>query len=390
MKIERIEVFHANGGWRPWTFIKISTSEGITGWSECSDSHGSPKGIEGVIHNLSDLIIGENPLLINKILCLLYARTRQSPGSIIQKSIAGIENALWDIKGKAMHSPVNSLLGGGLRDEINLYWSHCGTSRVRASHLIKKPRISTFNDLKEFCDEIKKSGFKTIKTNIARLGSNSSIYMPGFAKSDGYPELNISKDLENDLILWISNFREFLGDEVNIALDLNFNFRTDGYIKIANLLEKYNLAWLEIDLYNKNSLRFIRDKINIPITSCENLYGLHQFKPFLDTESFDICSIDVIWNGLLESIKIANLANINNINVTCHNFNGHLSSFISMHFCSLISNFKIAEYDVDDVPWKDELFSDKPLIEDGKFKFNNRPGWGCDINEKLLRKYLWN
>ena len=101
------------------------------------------------------------------------------------------------------------------------------------------------------------------------------------------------------------------------------------------------------------------------------MYGLSQFKPFF--QSFDICSIDVIWNGLLESIKVASLANINNLNVTCHNFNGHLSSFISMHFCSLIPNLKIAEYDVDDVPWKDELFTEKPIIQEGHFLINNKP-----------------
>ena len=389
MRIDKIEVFHANGGWRPWTFVKILTSDGLVGWSECSDSHGSPKGIEGVINDLSGLILGKDPLLINQILCLIYSRTRQSKGSIIQKAISGIENALWDIKAKSMNCPVNSLFGGDLRKNINLYWSHCGTSRVRASNLIKKPQISNFDDLRIFTDEIKKSGFNAIKTNIAILDENPSIYMPGFAKSIGFPELNMSRKLEDNLVLWISNFREYLGNQFEIALDLNFNFRTDGYIKIAKLLEEYNLAWLEIDLYNEKSLRFIRDKINIPISSCENLYGLSQFKPFFDSESIDICSIDVIWNGFLESIKIANLAELNNINVTCHNFNGHLSSFISMHFCSLISNFRIAEFDVDDVPWKDELFSHKPIINNGNFEFNNRPGWGCDVNENALRKYLW-
>ena len=389
MKIKSIEIFHINAGWRPWSFLKITTSEDIIGWSEFTDSHGSPKGIEAVIYELSELIIGKNPILINEIITLLNNRTRQSPGSIIHKAIAGIENALWDIAGKSMNCSVNTLLGGGLRDKINLYWSHCGTSRVRAYDLIKKPRISTFDDLEVFSKEIKDSGFKTIKTNIAILGENPYIYMPGFAKSIGHPELNLSKKLLNDTVLWISNFRNYLGNDIEIALDLNFNFKTDGYIKIGQALEDYDLNWLEIDIYNSESLRFIRNKLNIPISSCENLYGLRQFKPYLDNQSLDICSIDVIWNGLTESIKIANLASINDINVTCHNFNGHLSTFISMQFCSLVPNLKIAEIDVDDVPWREEIFSESPEIIDGFFKFNNKPGWGCDINEKLLKNFLW-
>ncbi len=389
MKITSISVFHADAGWRPWTFVKISTNEGIIGWSECSDSHGSPKGIEGVIKDLSNILVGQNPLNINKVLSLLESRTRQSPGSIIQKSIAGIENALWDIKAKSLNIPVNELLGGILREKIDLYWSHCGTSRVRASELIKKQKISNFDDLEIFSNEIIKSGFKTIKTNIAILRDNPYIYMPGFAKSHGWPDLNCSDELIQDIELWISNFRNFLGNNINIALDLNFNFRTSGFIKIAKALESYNLSWLEIDSYDSKSLKEIKDKINIPITSCENLYGSRQYKPYFDNKSMDIASIDVIWNGLQESIKIANTAEINEINVTSHNFNGHLSTFISMHFCSMIKNFQIAEVDVDDIPWKDELFSDQPLINNGQFEFNNKSGWGCDLNENALNKYKW-
>ena len=189
--------------------------------------------------------------------------------------------------------------------------------------------------------------------------------------------------------MWISNLRKLLGEDYEIALDLNFNFKTDGYIKICSLLEEYKLSWVEIDCFNHSSLSYIREKINTPITSCENLYGLRQFKPFLDNQSVDFCSIDVIWNGFSESLKIAELANINEINVSCHNFNGHLSTFISMHFCSLVNNFKIGEIDVDDVPWKDEIFSDIPEIKNGTFLFNEKPGWGCDINENALNKYSW-
>ena len=109
----------------------------------------------------------------------------------------------------------------------------------------------------------------------------------------------------------------------------------------------------------------------------------------MDNQSVDFCSIDVIWNGFSESLKIAELAKINEINVSCHNFNGHLSTFISMHFCSLVNNFKIGEIDVDDVPWKDEIFSDIPKIKNGTFLFNEKPGWGCDINENALNKYSW-
>src|SRR3989338_11160003 len=100
----------------------------------------------------------------------MYSRTRQSAGSIIQKAIGGIENALLDIKAKSFDVPVYDLFGGKVRERLPLYWSHCGTSRVRAWDIVKKERIKSEDDVKIFGKEIKASGFKAIKTNPAILG----------------------------------------------------------------------------------------------------------------------------------------------------------------------------------------------------------------------------
>lgn len=389
MKINKVQVFHVNAGWRPWTFVKIETNKNIVGWSECTDSHGSPLGIEGVINDLKPLLIGKDPRNIANILFQLHSRTRQSPGSIIQKGIAGIENALWDIKAKDLNVPVYQLFGGSVRDTIPLYWSHCGTTRVRAYDIVKKPKIQNKKDIILFGNEIKMSGFKTIKTNICVLDKNPYVYMPGFFKSKGGPELNITNSLLYNIENWISNLQESIGNEISIALDLNFNFKVDGFIKIGKLLSKYNIAWLEIDTFDPISLRLIRDKIEIPITSGENLYTLWQYYPFFLNRSMDTVSIDVIWNGFSESKKIADLANLHEMNISPHNYNGHLSTFISLQLCANVNNLRIAEVDIDDVPWKDELFSNTPVFNDGEFKILNNPGWGCDLNEEVAKRYKW-
>jgi galactonate dehydratase len=390
MKICNIKVFHVDAGWRPWSFIKVETDKGLVGWSECTDSHGSPNGIEGVVKDLTPLLLNKDPRNISQLLSIMYSRTRQSPGSVIQKAIGGIENALWDIKAKDLNVPVYQLFGGPIRESISLYWSHCATTRIRAYDIVNKPRIKTFDDLCDFAEEIKQSGFKTIKTNIGMLDSEPYIYMPGFFKSDGGPELNANNALLKKIDKWIEKFRLALGDDIEIALDLNFNFKTDGYLKIGKLLEKYNLSWLEIDTYDPHSLRHIKDKINIPITSGENLYKLNQYNPFLINRAMDTASIDIIWNGISESKKIADLADLYEMNICPHNYNGHLSTFISLQFCSIVPNLRIAEVDLDDVPWRDELFTSVPLIENGDFKLTKLPGWGCDLNEDIALKFKWN
>jgi len=95
----------------------------------------------------------------------MHSRTRQSPGSVVQKAIGGIENALWDIKSKALSVPVYELFGGAVRESIPLYWSHCGTSRVRAWDKIQKPQIASYEDVSMFGQEVRSSGYKAIKTN---------------------------------------------------------------------------------------------------------------------------------------------------------------------------------------------------------------------------------
>ena len=306
MKIVKVDVFHVNAGWRPWSFIKVTTDTGPIGWSECTDSHGSPKGISGVVDDLCPLLLGQDPRNVGKLCWEMFSRTRQSPGSVVQKAIGGVENALWDIKAKDLEIPVYDLFGGAVRYSIPLYWSHCGTTRVRAWDIVKKQRIATKSDILEFGKEVRNSGYRAIKTNIAVLSEEPYVYMPGFFKSHGGPELNVDRKLLNSIDSWIGGLRDSVGGEIEIALDLNFNFKTEGYIKVADVLAQYDLMWLEIDSYNPDALRFIRDSIKIPITSCENLYGLRQYRPYFEKYSMDIASIDVIWNGFNESRKVLN------------------------------------------------------------------------------------
>ncbi len=389
MKVTSVDMLHADAGWRPWSFVKIVTDTGLVGWSECTDSHGSPRGMEGVVRDLAPLIVGEDPRRIELLLARMHARTRQSPGSVVQKAIGGIENALWDITGKALGVPVHALFGGAVRDQIPLYWSHCGTSRVRAWQTVGKPQIKTQADLDLFGAEVKASGFTALKTNIGILSGEPRVYMPGFYKSEGGPERNADTALLKEIDAWVGGMRRAVGDDIGIALDLNFNFKTEGYIKVGRMLEKYNLLWLEIDTYDPDALRQIKDAVRTPVTSCENLYGLRQYRPYFEKHAMDVASVDVIWNGFSESKKIADMANLYEMNVTPHNYNGHLSTAISAHFCALVPNLRMMEVDVDDVPWRDELFTAVPKVVNGMLGVPQSPGWGVDVNEEVLKAHPW-
>jgi L-alanine-DL-glutamate epimerase-like enolase superfamily enzyme len=389
MKITKIETLHCDAGWRPWTFIKIGTDDGIIGYSECTDSHGSPRGIAGVVQDLQSLLVGQDPRAVEKLYWDMYRATRQSPGSIIQKAIGGIENALLDIKAKALGIPVYELFGGPLRDRIRVYWSHCGTTRARAAPLVGQKPLRSYEDVVELGREVARRGFTALKTNIVLPGNPASVPMPGFGGGPGTTDQNASRELIDALVRLVGTFREAVGRQVDICLDLNFNFKTEGNIQIAKAMEPFGLLWLEIDSFDPAALRQVKESTRTPICSGENLYTTRGFRPFFERQAMDVAVVDVVWNGFAQSKKIADLAEIYEMNVAPHNYYSHLATMISAHFCAAIPNLRLLEVDVDDVPWKDELVTSIPEIKDGYMTVPRTPGWGADLNEAVLRAHPW-
>ncbi|HEV8029433.1 MAG TPA: mandelate racemase/muconate lactonizing enzyme family protein [Stellaceae bacterium] len=391
MKIVKIEDLHCDAGWRVNSFLKVTTDEGIIGWSEYMEGYGA-QGLTGVIRKLGERLIGQDPRPVERISAQLYAVTIQASGGVNAQAIAAIENALVDIKAKALGVPVYEMLGGPFRDRLQVYWSHCGSYRARHADRIKEwagvEPIRSLDDIVRLGAEVKSKGFKGLKTNIIRFdGDRPYMYHPGTGNPPGFPELNIDKKIVDAAYAQLAAFREGAGPEVGLHLDTNFNYKIDGYIKLARALEPLDLVWLEIDLYDPAGLALIRRSARTPISSCESLYGRRQFRPYFEQQSVDYAIIDVAWNGILESVKIAAMADAYEVNVAPHNFNGHLGSLISAHFCAAVPNFKVMEIDIDDVLWKDDIVTRPPVIDNGDLLLPTGPGWGADVNEEFVRAH---
>lgn len=392
MKIVKVEDLHCDAGWRVNSFLKITTDDGLVGWSEYMEGYGA-QGLTGVISKLAErFLVGQDPRPVERISALLYAATRQAPGGINQMAIAAIENALVDIKAKALGVPVYEMLGGPVRDRLRLYWSHCGTYRARHGERIREwagvDPVRSLNDIVRLGEEVAAKGFKGLKTNIIRFdGPHPYIHGPGTNAAPGYPELNIDSHIVAAAVEQMAAFRQGTGPHVGLHLDTNFNYKTEGYIRLARALEPLDLTWLEIDTYDPAALSLIRRSARVPIASCESLYGRRQYRPFFEHQSVDVAIIDVAWNGILESIKIAAMADAYEINVAPHNFNGHLGSLISAHMSAAIPNFRIMEIDIDDVRWKDDIVTVAPVIDNGDLILPKGPGWGADVNEEFVRAH---
>ncbi|MBW8268565.1 mandelate racemase/muconate lactonizing enzyme family protein [Caldovatus aquaticus] len=386
MRIERFEVLRCDAGWRTFSFLKMASADGVIGWSEFNESFGSP-GLGRVIEELASAVVGMDPRASELVVARLHVLTRQSRGGLIQQAIAAIENAVLDIRAKAAGVPVCALFGGPIRTRIPLYWSHFGTYRVGGRRGVELPRIRTLDELARHAAEVRSLGFRALKTNILRIGPDGALghFAPGFGRSPGWPELNWDNALLAELRAQLAAIREAAGPEMGIHLDLNFHFRTEGFLRMADAVAPFGLTWLEIDTHDPGALADIRRRAPCPIASCETLHGRRDFRPYFEARAVDVPIVDVIWNGLGESVKIAAMADAYELNCAPHNFYGHLSSAISAHFCAAIPNFRVMEIDVDSVAWRDELVLAPPVIENGELVLPAAPGWGVEPDEAAIR-----
>jgi L-alanine-DL-glutamate epimerase-like enolase superfamily enzyme len=391
MKITKFEEFHVDCGWEIYSFLKVSTDEGLTGWSEFKE-HRRP-GIGAAIQGMGEVLTGHDPRAIGRIEALLYSFSRTVTGGLNTNAAGAILNACLDISGKALGVPVHKLFGGAVRDRVPVYWSRCGVIRARCAEyfdgkVIDKPAVHTVDDLKAAAREARDRGYKAVKTNLLVFDAKGGRqYTPGSSRGPGFPELNLPEEMLEALIAQLSALREGAGPNVRIAVDTNFNYKTEGFRRIAKKLEPFDLMWLEMDSYNPAALAFIRQSTTTPIASLETILGRRALRPYLEANCADVAIIDPQYNGVPEAIRMAAMCDAYEVNVASHYFAGPLSAIICAHFASLIPNLRISEYDVDEVPWKPKLLTHPPVIENGEFIVPTGAGWGTDVNEDELRAH---
>ena len=382
-RVTSLKTLSCSASWRNYYFVKITTDDGIVGWSEFDEGFGSP-GVGAVIDQLAQRVIGQSVMQHERIYADLHCVTRPGSGGVVGQALGAIENALLDAKAKTMGVPCYELLGGQIRDRLRVYWSHCVSWRAsRAPHY--QPAITDVNGVKDLAREVREKGFTALKTNIF-FYENGKIqgWRPGFG-APFMPELNVDRKILSGIREHLEIMREAAGPNMDILLDLNFNAKTEGYLKILREIADLDMFWIEIDSLNPQALAYIRSQSTHPIATCETLIGVQQFLPFLREQAMDVAIVDTPWNGVWQSMKIAAVAEAHEVNVACHNFYGHLCTMMNAHFCASVPNLRIMEVDIDRIAWDHKLFTHVPQYDDGHLVIPDRPGWGTEpIEEALL------
>ena len=174
------------------------------------------------------------------------------------------------------------------------------------------------------------------------------------------------------------------GPDCAIALDVAFVYKMVGIRKLAKALEPFNILWLEAETLDPEALRSVRESTSTPICIGESFYRTQGFKPYLEAHALDMVMPDTVWNGITVGKKVADYANTYDILFAPHNSHGALGTWQAAHLCATVENFRILEYEHDDVPWRDEIVTEPTVIDDGHLELSGRPGLGCDIVEEAI------
>ncbi len=379
LRITSIQPLHADAAWTAYTFVKIETDGGITGYAEITDWR-MPQAVAGGVRDLATILEGKDALAIEARMQEMYRLTVQGPGGVIQRAISGIECALLDIKGKALGVPVYELLGGKLRDRIRVYWSHCGTYRARYPELYDT-ELQTYDDIEALGREVRARGYTALKTNLVVPGSPARVL--------GARDADDMDFVVDSAVRLLQAFKQGTGDAFDTALDLNFHFRAPDVIRIARALEGFKMLWLEVDSWDPEEIREIKEATTLTICSAESVNTVRDYQRFLDRRAMDVVMFDLPWAGMGVCLQIARQADVLDMPVAPHNYYSHLSTFQNAHMCAVLPNLKIMETDVDSCPWRDAYVTQLPQIQDGYLQVPAAPGWGTELDLEALQAHPW-
>jgi galactonate dehydratase len=359
MKITQMELFKVPPR---WVFLKISTGEGLAGWGE-PVLEGRAGTTIAAVEELKEYLIGKDPLRIEDHFQVLYRGGFYRGGPILMSAISGIEQALWDIKGRYYNAPVYELLGGAVRDKIRVY-SWIGGDRP--------------SEVGEQAAHLAAAGFTALKMNA----TDEMHYVDSHTKIDAVLER-------------IDSVRKAVGPDVGIAVDFHGRLHRAMAKILARALEPYRLMFIEEPVLpeHNEALREIAQQTSIPIATGERMFTRWGFKSLFEQGYADIIQPDLSHaGGILECRKIAAMAEAYDIAVAPHCPLGPIALASCIQLDSCTPNALIQEQSLGMHYNKDNDLLDC-LVDPSVFQFKQGyidlpkgPGLGIEIHEEKVRE----
>ncbi|MEC7837571.1 MAG: mandelate racemase/muconate lactonizing enzyme family protein [Chloroflexota bacterium] len=342
-------------------FVFVETDEGITGIGECFRRQ--PSVTKAVIDDLlAPSIIGKDPTNTDaRFKDMNKAGNALEIGGAIWIGIAGLDIALWDIKGKSLDKPIYELLGGKIRDKMPIYASSM------------KRDLTPLDEAKRAVKFVEQ-GFKGYKMHSA---------VPG--KID---------DPSDQTIDTVTEVRNAVGDNIDILVDVNGAYSVHHAIEIGKKLQDLGVFHFEEPRphYDLEGLSKVADALHIPIASGENIYSEFEYKSLVEKGKVDIIQPDIVKTpGFTTFKKISELSSLTGIPITCHNTQPTISTVAHAHFvCSNKNTPYLQEYNIEKISIRDEypILIEPLSIKNGMLSLGDKPGLGVDLDMKMVNKLI--
>lgn len=378
MKIKNVKVIVTNPG-RNYVTVKIETDEGIYGVGDATLNGRELAVAKTIEEYLAPIIIDKNPENIEHIWQYIYRGAYWRGGPVFMTALAGIDMALWDIKGKKAGLPVYSLLGGKCRDKALCYTHVSGQS---------------FEEVKENALEKIEKGYKALRIQVSIPGLDGTYgTVEDDAKDLPFVEKWDSKPYLNTIPKLFEYLKNKIDDDIHLIHDSHERLTVPEAKKLASELEEYDLMFLE-DLLkpeNKDGFKFIKNSSSIPLAMGELFNSRWDALSLIKNQLIDYIRCDVSHiGGITEAKKIAHLAETFHIKTAWH---GPADISPIAHMANLHLDFSTPNFGIQELAEFPEevaeVFTGRPEFEDGYLKISDKPGLGCDIDEEIAAEYSY-
>ena len=360
MKITAIKTFICNAFRTNFVFVKVETDSGLHGWGEATLEY-KELTVQAAIHDLESYLIGKDPHNIEAFRHDCYRDAYWRGGPVLMSALAGVEMALWDIKGKALGVPCYQLLGGKVRDSVPIYVNGW---------------FSPAKTPDEFAEKAKEVAAKKF------LGCKWDPF--------GKAWQQISKHDLNSAMECIAKVAEVVGEDVQLLIEGHGRFDIPTAVKIGRRLEEFDIFWFEepIPPDDKEGMKQVKGRVRVSIAAGERLYNRYEYRQFFELGCSDYIQPDISHaGGLFEMRMLGAEAEARHIGFCPHNPSGPVANAATLQLAACVPNFVMLEMMMTDVPYRAEICDEDLTIKGGRMVIPDRPGIGIDLNEKELLKH---
>jgi galactonate dehydratase len=349
------------GSGKNWLFVKIDTDAGLSGWGECYTQADRDQSIAVHVQQLGRYLVGRNPFHIKHFTHMAYHDFAGKRGAMdFYSAVSGLEQALWDIVGKHLNTPIYNLLGGPCRERIRVYAN------------------GWYNGAKT-PDGLAKRAAETVSRGFTAL------------KFDPFPgpwRTHIDRKTELTAVENVRAVRESVGPEVDILVEVHRRLAPMHAVRIARLMEAFQPFWYEepVSARSLDELAACKRDIRLPVVTGEELYTKTEFREVFEKQAADIINPDVCnCGGILELKEIAAMAEPYLVVVSPHNYNSTtIGLAATLQVAACMPNFLITEYFINFKERGDEIAVNPFTVENSYIKLPTAPGLGLELKEEAL------